>query len=62
MLGLGTGLTIQLYAMSNKYGEHGLTKRMAKRGVPDVVRNNSRKVFTDKKIQRHGNHKRQNSK
>jgi len=62
VLGLGTGLTIQLYAMSNKYGEHGLTKRMAKRGVPHVVKNNSRNIFTNKKTREYGNHRRQSNK
>lgn len=33
------------YRFSNKYGEHGLMKRRARRGVPKVLKSNSRKVF-----------------
>src|SRR5678809_354620 len=42
---LGTGLFMQVYTLSNKYGEHGMIKKVAKRGVPDTVRSYSRKVF-----------------
>jgi hypothetical protein len=31
--------------LSNKYGEYGLMKKMAKKGVPKVVKSNSRKIF-----------------
>lgn len=41
----GTFLVIRVYAMSNKYGEHGMMKALAKRSVPKVVKCNSRKVF-----------------
>ncbi|WP_120260988.1 DUF4133 domain-containing protein [Sphingobacterium detergens] len=41
----GTVLVMKIYAMSTKYGEHGLTKELAKRNIPKVVRCNSRKVF-----------------
>jgi Domain of unknown function (DUF4133) len=33
------------YRLSNKYGEHGLMKKRASRGVPKVLKSNSRKVF-----------------
>ena len=42
---LGTGLFIQVNRLSNKYGEYGMMKKVAKRGVPDTVRSYSRKVF-----------------
>ena len=42
---LGTGLFMQVYTLSNKYGEHGMMKKVAKRGIPDTVRSYSRKVF-----------------
>lgn len=45
VLGLGTLLTVQLYAMSNKYGEHGLAKKLARRSIPKVVKCNSRTIF-----------------
>jgi hypothetical protein len=45
ILGAGTGLVMKIYAMSAKYGEHGLTKEMAKRRIPGTIKCNSRKVF-----------------
>ena len=42
---LGTGLFMHVYTLSDKYGEHGLMKKVAKRGVPDTVKSYSRKVF-----------------
>ena len=42
---LGTGLFMQVYSLSDKYGEHGMMKKVAKRGVPDTVKSYSRKVF-----------------
>jgi len=42
---LGSGVTVKIYALSNKYGEHGLMKEMAKRMVPKVIKSYSRKVF-----------------
>lgn len=41
----GTVLVMKVYAMSAKYGEHGLTKELAKRSIPKVVKCNSRKIF-----------------
>lgn len=58
VLGLGTALTVKLYSMSSKYGEHGLGKRLARRGIPHVVKNNSRKVFTDLKIKQYADDRR----
>jgi hypothetical protein len=40
-----TFLIIRVYALSNKYGEHGMMKALAKRSVPKVVKVNSRKIF-----------------
>ena len=42
---LGTGLFMQVYSLSNKYGEHGMMKKVAKRGIPGTVKSYSRKVF-----------------
>jgi len=42
---LGTGLFMHVYTLSDKYGEHGMMKKVAKRSVPDTVRSYSRKVF-----------------
>jgi hypothetical protein len=41
----GTGMVLKVYALSNKYGEFGMMKAMAKRMVPKVVKSNSRSVF-----------------
>ena len=42
---LGTGLFMHVYTLSDKYGEHGMMKKVAKRGVPNTVKSYSRKVF-----------------
>ena len=39
-------LFMQVYKISRKHGEHGMMKTIAKRNVPKVVKNYSRKVFT----------------
>jgi len=41
----GAGLFIGTYRMSNTYGEHGLTKKIAKRSIPGTVKCHSRKLF-----------------
>lgn len=41
----GTVLFIQIYRLSNRYGEYGMMKKVAKRSVPHVVKSNSRKQF-----------------
>jgi Domain of unknown function (DUF4133) len=33
--------------ISNKYGEHGMMKKIAKRRIPDCIRSYSRKHFVD---------------
>ena len=43
---MGTGLFIKVYALSNKYGEHGMMKSLAKRNIPPVIKSYSRKLFT----------------
>jgi hypothetical protein len=45
---LGTGLFIQVYKLSNNYGEHGMMKKVARRSVPHVLKSYSRKVFFKK--------------
>jgi len=47
VLALGALMVMKIYAMSNKYGEFGLMKELAKRGIPKLVRCNSRKVFRE---------------
>ena len=41
----GTVLFMQVYRVNNKYGEHGLMKKMARRSVPKQVKCWSRKIF-----------------
>ncbi|PSK90786.1 DUF4133 domain-containing protein [Taibaiella chishuiensis] len=52
--GLGAVLFQKVYAMSNKYGEHGMMKRFAQRSVPKVVKSNSRKRFVKMKGGKYG--------
>jgi Flp pilus assembly protein TadB len=42
---LGVLLFMTVYRMSDKYGEHGLLKKMAKRSLPTFLRITSRKIF-----------------
>ena len=42
----GTGLFIQVYKLSRRYGEHGMMKILAKRNLPQVIKNYSRRPFT----------------
>ena len=46
----GTILVIKVYAMSNKYGEHGMMKAFASKQVPKVIKFRNRKIFIDFKI------------
>ncbi len=41
----GTLLVMRIYGMSNKYGEHGLMKALARKQVPKVIKSRSRNVF-----------------
>lgn len=45
----GTILVMRIYALSNKYGEHGLMKSLARKQVPKFIKCNSRKVFLSTK-------------
>ncbi|WEK17903.1 MAG: DUF4133 domain-containing protein [Candidatus Pedobacter colombiensis] len=40
-----SGLMVKVYALSNKYGEYGMMKAIAKRSIPRLVKCNSRKIF-----------------
>ncbi|HMU47312.1 MAG TPA: DUF4133 domain-containing protein [Chitinophagaceae bacterium] len=46
---LGTGLFMKVYRLSNTYGEHGMMKKIAKRGIPDVVKSYARTIFLKKR-------------
>lgn len=42
---LGTALFMFVYRMSDTYGQHGLTKKLARRDIPDHIKVSSRKIF-----------------
>lgn len=42
-LTLGVLLFMTVYRMSDKYGQYGLLKKMAKRSLPDFIKSTSRK-------------------
>jgi hypothetical protein len=41
----GTGLFMQTYKLSHKYGQYGMMKAIAKRTIPVAVKSYSRKIF-----------------
>lgn len=45
----GTVLVIKIYALSNKYGEYGMMKKLAKRSVPKVIKSKNRTIFIHRK-------------
>lgn len=45
ILSLGSGLFFTVFRLSHRFGEHGLGKFLAKRGLPKYVRFSSRRVF-----------------
>ena len=45
VLTAGTFVFMYVYKLSNKYGEHGMKKKIAKRNIPGVVKCNDRKIF-----------------
>ena len=45
---LGAGLFMRVSKLSNKYGEHGMMKKMARQGMPSVIKTYSRKLFFKK--------------
>ena len=42
---LGSGLYMRVSQLSNKYGEHGMMKKIASQSVPHVIKSYSRKMF-----------------
>jgi len=45
--GLGVGLFVVVYRLSDKYGQHGLTKMIARSSTPKAVKVRTRKYFLD---------------
>lgn len=48
ILGGGAGWVLKIYALSHKYGEHGLMKSMARRNIPTVIKSGYRKLGMEK--------------
>lgn len=46
VLGLGAVLFYGVFRLSHRFGEHGLMKFFARRGLPDVIVFRSRRLFT----------------
>ncbi|KGO85886.1 hypothetical protein Q765_13705 [Flavobacterium rivuli WB 3.3-2 = DSM 21788] len=44
----GALLVMKVYGMSNKYGEHGLMKAMARKQVPKIIKIRGRQLFLKK--------------
>lgn len=42
---LGVILFMAVYRMSDRYGQHGLLKKMASRNIPDHLKTTSRRIF-----------------
>jgi hypothetical protein len=42
---LGTSLFVVVYRINNRFGEHGMMKKMAARSIPKSIRSYSRRVF-----------------
>lgn len=49
IMAAGTGLFMTVYRMSDKYGQYGLLKKLARPNIPDAVIGNTRKVFLELK-------------
>lgn len=45
---LGAAMIMWIYHLSSSYGEHGLTKALARRSIPKVVKSRSRHLFKQK--------------
>ncbi|WP_199119253.1 DUF4133 domain-containing protein [Pedobacter sp. ASV28] len=50
----GVVVVMKVYALSNKYGEHGMMKEMAKRGIPKIIKSSGRNLYyPNSKIKKH---------
>lgn len=41
----GVVVFMQVHKLSNRYGEHGMMKKVAKRGIPSIIKSYSRTQF-----------------
>lgn len=44
-VGAGGFLVVKVYGMSRRYGEHGMMKALARKGIPHVVKRKGRSEF-----------------
>ncbi|KRT15942.1 hypothetical protein ASU31_10555 [Pedobacter ginsenosidimutans] len=58
VMGLGAALFFGVFALSKRFGVHGLAKFMARRGIPVYLKFSSRRVFTGLRVLQ-GNKERQ---
>ncbi|MDB4926584.1 DUF4133 domain-containing protein [Mucilaginibacter sp.] len=49
IVGLGSALLFTVFRLSHRFGEHGLSKHLAKKQLPDYLKCNSRQVFINLK-------------
>ena len=54
IFGSGTFLVMKIYQLSNKYGEHGMMKSLARRSIPRTIKSYSRNIFKPKTILNNG--------
>ena len=54
ILSLGAGLFFCVYSLSHKYGEYGMMKKMAGRGIPKVIKSRTRKFFLIRNQRKNG--------
>lgn len=52
VLASGLGLFFSVFRLSHRFGEHGLMKFIARRGLPSVIVFRSRRVFTGLKYEK----------
>ena len=45
IVALATGLLMYVYKLSRTYGEHGMMKKVARKGVPKLITCRSREIF-----------------
>jgi hypothetical protein len=50
----GIILSKKIFGMSKKYGQHGLTKMLARKSIPRFLKCRDREVFKFKNPERHG--------
>ena len=51
---LGTALFLYVYKLSHDYGEYGMMKKMAARGIPRVIKSRTRKFFLIRNQRKNG--------